>query len=214
MSAVHSPPAGDGARAERWAERWIAEILASLPEAPPHERPATTARLAAMLIACARDEEALAALMRALREVVRGKDPRGVARIEIALGLTALARDDDATAKAHLAAARKALKNLPPSIAARAWILEARLARMSGDAIPKPPPDPEGSPDDVLDPDERLELAAEFALERAQVARETGSLATAHTELSKAHELVELSGSQLLVASFEVEAACYAADAA
>ena len=189
MSALH-PPAGGGE--ERWAERWIAEIQASLPEAPRHERPAAVARLAAMLLACARDEEADAVLLAARREAVRSDDPRELARIEIALAAAALVRDDDATRAARLQSARDVLPELPPSIAGRAWIVEARLARLSGLPVPPRAPGVRVDPDDPIDPDERLELAAELAIERAQRrARRRGSSAAAHAELAKAHEIVE-----------------------
>jgi transcriptional regulator with PAS, ATPase and Fis domain len=212
MSAVQPPPGGVGERTERWAERWIEETRALLPEAPRHERPATTARLAAMLLACARDDEADGALMSARRDAVRAADARELAVLEIALAAAALARDDDAAARSRLGRAREQLPAPPPSVAARAWLVEARLARLSGVPIPPPPPDPEPSTDDPMDPDERLELAAELAIERAQVAREGGILDDAHTELAKAHEIVELGGSQRMIAAFELETACYAAD--
>jgi transcriptional regulator with PAS, ATPase and Fis domain len=166
-----------------------------------------------MLLACARDDEADALLMAARRDAVRAGEAGELARIEIALGAAALARDDDASARSRLALAREARASLPASIACRAWLVEAALARLSGEAIPPSPPEPEPDPDDPLDPDERLELTAELALERAQIARERGSLPAAHAELAKAHEVVELSGSHRLVAAFELEAACYAADA-
>jgi transcriptional regulator with PAS, ATPase and Fis domain len=212
MSVVQSAPTGEGERIELWAERWIDEIQASLPEAPRHERPAAVARLAAMLLACARDDEADVALMAARRGAVRGQDTRERARIEIALAVTAAVRDDDDTARARLASVR-ALPGLPASILCRAWIVEARLGRFAEGPVAVPPSDPEPSPDDPLDPDEHLELLAELALERAQHAREGGRLTVAHTELARAHEIVDLSGSQRLVAAFEVESACYAADA-
>ena len=216
MSVVHPPPSGGGDQAERWAERWIAETQASLPEAPRHERPAAVARLSTVLLACARDEEADAVLMAARRDAVRAGEPVELARIEIALGAAALARDDDASARSRLALAREAHAPLPASVACHAWLVDARLARLAGDTVPPAPPDAlselEG-PAGLVDPDERIELTAEMALERAQVARERGSLSVAHVELAKAHEIVELSGSQRLVAAFEVEAGCYAADA-
>jgi hypothetical protein len=207
MSAVQPPPAGGGESTEKWAERWIEEIRASLPEAPKHERPAASARLASMLIVCARDEEADAFLMSARRDAVRAGDARELARIEIALAGAALARDDDGTAQTRLASAREQLPSPPPSIAARMWLLETRLARLADVAVPPPPPEPEANADDPLDPDERILLAAELALERAQVAREDGILGAAHTELAKAHEIVDLAASQYLVAAFELEAA-------
>ncbi|MGH7293586.1 MAG: hypothetical protein ACRELB_01575, partial [Polyangiaceae bacterium] len=117
---MRPPPAGEGASTEHWAEHWIVETQASLPEAPRHERPAVVARLAAMLLACARDEEADAVLLAARREAVRSGDSRELARIEIALAWAALVRDDDATARARLASAREQLPGPPPSIAGRA----------------------------------------------------------------------------------------------
>jgi transcriptional regulator with PAS, ATPase and Fis domain len=212
MSAGHPPPAGGGDQTERWAERWIEETQASLPEAPRHERPAATARLAAMLLACARDEEADAVLMAARRDAVRAAEARELAVIEMALAAAALARHDDPTARSRLDRAREQLPTPPPSVAARAWLLDARLARLSGEVGPPSPAEVESAAEDAVDPDERLDLAAEVAVERAQVARESGSLAAAHVELAKAREIVELCGSERLVAAFELETACYAAD--
>jgi len=195
-----APPTG-------WAERWIEEIRASLPEAPRNERPATAARLAMVLLACARDEEADNVLMAARREAVRSGDAAELARIEIALAASAVVRDDDATADTRLAQARQALASLPPSLAARAWIVASRRARASGAPAPAPPPDA----DDALDPDERLELQVELALERAIVARDGGDMRVAHVELGRAHEAVEVSGSRRLMGAFELEAAGFAA---
>src|ERR1019366_5359153 len=114
MSVVHRP-AGAEAGAPRWAERWIHDLQASLPEAPKNERAASAARLAAMLLACARDEEADAVLMSARREAARSRDPRELARIEIALASAALIRDDDSAAAARLAQVREFLPSPPPS---------------------------------------------------------------------------------------------------
>jgi sigma-54 dependent transcriptional regulator, acetoin dehydrogenase operon transcriptional activator AcoR len=208
MSAVQSPA---GESTELWAQRWIEEVLASLPEAPKHERPAVAARLASMLLACARDDEADALLMGARRDAVRSKDSRELARIEIALADCALVRDDDTTAERHLASARLLLPQPPPSIATRAWLVQARIARLIGTAPPAAPSDVEPTADDPVDPDEVLELAAELTVQRAQVARERGDLAAAHVELAKAHEVVELSQSQRLIGMFELEAASFAA---
>jgi transcriptional regulator with PAS, ATPase and Fis domain len=215
MSSVRLPPAGEGETKEHWAERWVAETQASLPEAPRHERPAVVARLASMLLACARDEEADAVLLAARREAVRSQNPRELARIEIALAHAALVRDDDATAQNRLDSARAVLPEPPPSIAGRAWIIAARLARLTGTPVPPPPREPDAvtAEDDPIDPDERLELEAESCIERAQVARESGKLGDAHTELAKAHEVVDVGGSLALVAAFELEAASYAAEA-
>ncbi|HEX8789793.1 MAG TPA: sigma 54-interacting transcriptional regulator, partial [Polyangiaceae bacterium] len=190
-----------------WAERWIEEIRASLPEAPRNERPAAAARLAMVLLACARDEEADSVLMGARREAVRSGDARELARVEIALAASAVVRDDDATADSRLGHAREVLSSPPASLAARAWIVASRRARASGAPSPAPPPDP----DDALDPDERIELAVELALERAVVAREAGDMRVAHAELGRAHEAMEVSGSKRLTAAFELEAAGFAA---
>ena len=204
-----TPPTESGAP-ERWAERWIAELSASLPEGPAHERPAAAARLAAMLMACARDEEADALLMAARRDAARTREPRELARIEIALAAAALVRDDDATAESRLAAARKILPELPPSLQARAWLVEARRGRLLGNLPPAAPEVPESSPADPMDPDEEADLAAELSLERAVSARETQAIDSAHHELSAAHTLVEHSASLRLVAAFELEAASFA----
>ena len=203
MSVVHPPPAGEGEPIKRWADRWIEEIQGTLPEVPRHERPAVVARLSGMLLACARDDEADAVLMTARRQAVRGRHSRELARIEVALASAALARDDDEAARTRLASAR-ALP-LPPSIACRAWLVEARLERFTQGLASPSPPDPEVNGDDPLDPDERLELAAELALERARQARGGGRMTLAHTELAKAHEIVDRSGSERLIGAFEVE---------
>jgi|GEM_PF-88301 len=208
MSTAEPPAGGDS---QRWVDRWIEDLRASLPDAPRHERPAAAARLAAMLAACGRDEEADAVLMAARRDAVRAGDPRELARVEVALASAALTRDDDPTAYVRLASARDRLASLPPTVAARAWLVDARIARHTGTrAPPAAPPDPEPTPDDPLDPDERVDLAAELALERGTLAREAGDLANAHAELAKARELAESSGSQRLIAAFEIETAAYA----
>jgi transcriptional regulator with PAS, ATPase and Fis domain len=165
-----------------------------------------------MLLACARDEEADTLLMSVRRDAVRADDERELARVEIALAACALVRDDDTTAERRLASARGHLTSAPtPSLAARIWLVQARLARLAGTAPPPAPADFEPTADDPVDPDERLELAAEVAVQRARVARERGDMVDAHIELAKAHEIVDLSGSQRLIATFELEAACYAA---
>ncbi|HTQ41455.1 MAG TPA: hypothetical protein VMI75_01785, partial [Polyangiaceae bacterium] len=136
--------------------------------------------------------------MAARREAVRSGDAAELARIEIALAASAVVRDDDATADTRLAQARQALASLPPSLAARAWIVASRRARASGAPAPAPPLDA----DDALDPDERLELQVELALERAIVARDGGDMRVAHVELGRAHEAVEVSGSRRLMGAF------------
>src|SRR5579859_384240 len=209
MAAQQPPPTGEGE--QHWADRWIEELRASLPEAPPNERPAAAARLGAMLLECARDDEADAVLLAARRDAVRAQEPRELARIEIALAAAAIARDDDDAARARLSHARALLPTPPPGIASRVWLVDVRLARLGGLPAPPPPPQPEASPDAPLDPAARHELSAELALERARIARESGALASAHLELSKAHEIVQLEGSERLLAAFELEAACYAA---
>jgi transcriptional regulator with PAS, ATPase and Fis domain len=203
------PPIQGGAP-ERWAERWILELSVSLPEAPRHDRAATTARLAAMLLACARDDEADAVLMAARRDAARTKDARELARLEIALAAAALVRDDDDTAAARLAEARSILPVMPPSLEARAWLVEARRARLLGLEPPEAPPEPQPSPDDPFDPEEQADIAAEFALERAVCARDALDIGAAHQALSVAHDLVEHSASLRLVSAFELEAACFA----
>jgi sigma-54 dependent transcriptional regulator, acetoin dehydrogenase operon transcriptional activator AcoR len=203
-------PPTEGAAPERWAERWILDLSVSLPEAPRHERAAVTARLAAMLLACARDDEADALLMAARREAARTKDARELARLEIALAAAALTRDDDTTAVARLAEARSILPVLPPSLGARAWIVEVRRARLLGLDAPVAPPEPVSTVDDPMDPDEQSDLAAELALERAVIARESLDVSAAHQELSVAHTLVEHSASLRMVSAFELEAACFA----
>ena len=183
----------------------------SLPEAPRHDRASATARLAAMLLACARDDEADALLMAARRDAARTKDARELARLEIALAACALVRDDDATAVARLAEARSILPVMPPSLQARAWLVEARRARLLGLDPPQGPADnPQSSSEDPFDPEEQADIAAELALERSVCAREAQDIGAAHDELSAAHELVERSASLRLVSAFELEAACFA----
>jgi transcriptional regulator with PAS, ATPase and Fis domain len=203
------PPTEDAAP-ERWAERWILELSVSLPEAPKHERPAATARLAAMMLACARDDEADALLMVARRDAARTRDARELARLEIALAAAALARDDDTTAAARLAEARMILPEMPPSLVARAWLVESRRARLLGLDPPVAPAEPTSTPDDPMDPDELTDVCAELALERAIIARETQDISAAHHQLSVAHTLVEHSASLRLVSAFELEAASFA----
>src|ERR1700722_3043723 len=106
-----------------------------------------------MMVARARDPRAKAVLSTARREAARTDDRAGMARIEIALADGSVARDNDARAHGHLATARHQLQPIPPSIAARAWIVEARLARVEG----RPPPpwagdDPDATQEGLLDP--------------------------------------------------------------
>jgi transcriptional regulator with PAS, ATPase and Fis domain len=203
-------PPTEEAAPERWAERWILELSVSLPEAPKHERPAATARLAAMMLACARDDEADALLMVARRDAARTRDARELARLEIALAAAALARDDDTTAAARLAEARMILPAMPPSLVARAWLVESRRARLLGLDPPVAPAEPTSTADDPMDPDELTDVCAELALERAIIARETQDISAAHHQLSRAHTLVEHSASLRLVSAFELEAASFA----
>src|ERR1700689_5333672 len=105
MPSVPPPPGGDPAQ-ERWAERRIQRLRAALPEAPAQARPAAAARLAALLFACARDDEADALLIATRHEVALTMTPRELARVEIALAASSLVRDDDPTVEARLAHAR------------------------------------------------------------------------------------------------------------
>jgi len=210
MSAVHHPGGVDAA-APSWAERWIQETQASLSEAPKNERTACAARLAVMLLACARDDEAEGVLMTARREAAKSGDLRELARIEIALAAAALTRDDDTTAAARLAHAHEILPSPPPSLAARFWLVDSNRARRTEAPHPPPPPTLEATVDDPLDPEERGDVDAELALEMAMAARERGDIDEAHRLLALAHELVEGSASPRLVATFELEAAAYAA---
>jgi DNA-binding NtrC family response regulator len=204
------PPPESQAVGTPWATHWIEDARASLPEAPPQERPACAARLAAMLFACGKDEEGDLVLSAARREAARADDHPGMARIEIALADGAVARDDDAGAHGHLAAARRQLRPVPPSIAARAWIVEARLARAEG--RPAPPgkaEDPDATQEELLDPSERLDLGAELSLERAIAARLARDWAGARTQLERAHELASSLSSPRLIALAEIEIGLY-----
>src|SRR5947209_2457327 len=98
VSSAPLQPAGAAA----WATHWIEEARVALPGTPPPERAACAARLAAILYACGRDDEADAALSGARREAARAGDRAGLARIEIALADGAMARDNDARAHGHL----------------------------------------------------------------------------------------------------------------
>ena len=196
-----------------WATQWIEDARASLPAAPPQERPACAARLSAMLFACGQDEEAEAVLSAARREAARTDDRSGTARIEIALADGSVARDNDARAHGHLAAARHQLQPIPPSIAARAWIVEARLARVEG----RPPPkwagdDPDATQEGLLDPSERMDLGAELALERAVAARLSQDWVGTRIHLERARELASSTSSPRLIALVEVEIGLYTAE--
>ncbi len=206
-------PEADAGNGEAWAAQWIEDARASLPEAPPHERPACAARLAAMLFACGKDDEAEAVLSAARREAGKIGDRAGMARIEVALSDGAVARDNDARAHGHLATARKQLTPVPASIAARTWIAEARLARVEG--RPAPPwagDDPDATQQDLYDPNERMDLGVELALERAITARLGGDWPTARVQLERAREMASLSASPRWVALVEVEIGLYAAE--
>jgi transcriptional regulator with PAS, ATPase and Fis domain len=165
-------------------------------------------------MACARDDEADTLLMTTRRDAARVGDRVGLARLEIAMAAAAVVRDDDAGAEACLREARRVLPNPPPSVAARAWIVEARRAYAAGPGAPEPPPapaEPHVSADDPMDEDEHADLAAELALGRAIQARATKDIAVAHDALCLAQALVEFSESVRLVALVELEAATFAA---
>ena len=166
-----------------------------------------------MLYACGLDERAEAVLSSARREAARGEDRAGMARIEIALADGSVARDNDARAHGHLAAGRHQLHPVPPSIAARAWIVEARLARAEG----RPPPkwagdDPEATQEELVDPSERMDLGAELALERAVAARLARDWIHARSHLERARELANATSSPRLIALVEIEIGLYAAE--
>jgi transcriptional regulator with PAS, ATPase and Fis domain len=192
----------------------VDDARATLPEAPPHERPACAARLAAVLFACGRDDEGEAALSVARREAAKTGDRAALARIEVALGDGAITRDNDARAHGHLATARKQLSPIPTPIAARAWIVEARLARAEG--RPAPPwagdEDPEATHEELFDPNERMDLGVELALERAITARLASDWPAARAHLERARELASLTASPRWVALVEVEIGLYAAE--
>src|ERR1700722_5002358 len=166
-----------------------------------------------MMVARARDPRAKAVLSAARREAARTGDQAGMARIEIALADGAVARDNDDRAHGHLATARRQLHPVPPSIAARAWIVEARLARAEG--RPAPPwtgDDPEATQEEPLDPSERMDLGAELSLERAVAARYAHDWAGARGHLERARELANVTSSPRLIALAEVEIGLYAAE--
>jgi transcriptional regulator with PAS, ATPase and Fis domain len=166
-----------------------------------------------MLFAVGDDDAGEAVLSSARRDAARAGDPHGMARIEIALASGAVVRDNDARAHGHLAAARRQVSPIPPSIRARAWLVEARLARVEG--RPAPPAehvDPEAMHEDFSDPNERLDLAAEMALEQAAVARLEGDLDGARAQLDRARDVVDAVGSPRLNALLEVEAGLYVAE--
>ncbi len=166
-----------------------------------------------MLFACGDDEGGEAILSAARREAARSGDLPGMARIEIALADGAVARDNDARAHGHLAAARHHLHPIPASIAARSWIVEARLARAEG--RPAPPwagGDLEGTQEELLDPNERLDLGAELSLERAVAARLSHDWAGARSHLERARELSNTTSSPRLIALVEAEIGLYSAE--
>jgi hypothetical protein len=166
-----------------------------------------------MLFACGQDEAGEAVLSSARRDAARADDRSGIARIEIALAEGSVARDNDAGAHGHLAAARRQIRPVPPSIAARAWIVEARLARAEG--RPAPPwkdEDPDATQEELLDPSERIDLGAELSLERAIAARLSRDWATARVQLERAHELASSLSSPRLIALAEIEIGLYAVE--
>ena len=213
MMAVVLPPTGGGAPAQTWAEHWIEELRTSLPDAPRNERTALAARLSALLLACARDEEADVLLLDARRDAARGRDPLELATAEIALAAAAVSRDDEASAEAHLVSARALLPALPLRLAARAWLVDSQRSRLAASPAPEPHGDLDAVADEAFDPDELFDLAAEVVLERALQARQRGDMVTAHELLARAREVVERSGSLRAVAAFELEAASFAAAA-
>src|SRR5208337_2315386 len=95
------PLPGSGS-SEKWADGWIIELSEALRAASVHHRCAAGARLAAILTACARDDEADTVLMKARRDAACIDDRVGLARVEIAMAATAVVRDDDAGAEACL----------------------------------------------------------------------------------------------------------------
>jgi transcriptional regulator with PAS, ATPase and Fis domain len=166
-----------------------------------------------MLFACGEDREGEAVLSAARREAARSSDRAGMARVEIGLADGAVARDNDARAHGHLAAARHQIHPVPKSIAARAWIVEARLARAEG--RPAPPwlrDDPDGTDEELVDPSERMDLGAELALERAIAARLAHDWAGARSHLERARELATHTSSPRLIALVEVEIGLYTAE--
>jgi transcriptional regulator with GAF, ATPase, and Fis domain len=166
-----------------------------------------------MMFACARDTQAESVLSAARREAARTGDQAGMARIEIALADGAVARDNDARAHGHLATARHHLRPVPQSIAARGWIVEARLARAEG--RPAPPwagDDPDATQEELLDPSERMDLGAELSLERAVAARLARDWAGARVHLERARELSSSTSSPRLIALVEVEIGLYSAE--
>ena len=150
-------------------------------------------------------------LMKARRDAACIDDRVGLARVEIAMAAAAVVRDDDAGAEACLREARRVLPTPPPSVAARAWVVDARRARVSGSgtsALPPAPAEPKTLSDDPIDADEHADLAVELALERAIHARTAKDLTVAHDALCLAQALVEHSRSVRLVALVEALESC------
>ena len=200
---------GDGV----WAERWIASATAALLAAPLPLRSELGARLGAILFACARDEEGDLALADARRDAARSQDPSAIARVELALAAAAQIRDDDARALTHVSAAVEPLRPMPPAIAARAWLVDVRVARAQGRSFPPIMFDPAALDASTESTEDRRELAAELALERAAVARDTRDWSTASEHLAHARTIVEALQSPRFTALYELEAGLYAADA-
>jgi transcriptional regulator with PAS, ATPase and Fis domain len=162
-----------------------------------------------LLFSCGRDDEAEAILSTARRNAVRSGDRAARARIEVALGDGAVTRDDHARAHGHLDTARRQVIPAPSLIAARAWIVEARLAR----AEARPAPTWNGvDPAVPIDPADRLDLGVELALERAVCARLARDWPMARDQLERARELAQHSASPRWIALVEIEIGLYSAE--
>jgi len=166
-----------------------------------------------MLFACGQDDEAEAVLSTARRDAAMSGDRAAMARIEVALADGAISRDNDARAHGHLATARRQLKPIPTPIAARAWIVEARLARAEGRAAPPwQGDDPDATHEGLFDPSERMDLSVELALERAITSRLAQEWTAARAHLERARELSNVTASPRWIALVEVEVGLYAAE--
>ena len=151
-------------------------------------------------------------LAEARREAARLRDPEAVARVELALASAAQIRDDDARASMHLKQAIRGVPDASASLAAAAWLIDARLARVQGRGAPTLRFDPRAL-EGTAEGEEALDLAAELAIERAAVARDAQEWSVASGHLAHARELIERSGSPRFAAMFELEAGQFAAEA-
>ena len=194
-----------------WVDVWLTEMREALARESGGAPPSICARIAELLVACGRDEECDAALAEASRLAARSRGAHAIARVVLAHAVSAQVRDDDSRARAYLRTALEGPSPLPPALAARAWLVEARLARVQGRSYPAVAFDLEAL-DDAADEDDRT-VAALVALEGAAIAREAQDWTAASGKLSLSRALIERLGAPRMAALYELEAGQYSADA-